>query len=115
MDGMVERTAYGFLSMKEALSQLLSTYMSLSKDKQWTTIATGLYKKYAKDYTVKVENHDKSLLLFSPVPGGALFIPTPEERELMGLPSDCPYTVFVSLFSPIMKPHIVNGIYTIRK
>lgn len=112
MDGLIQRTAYGFYSIQDAIKQLYNFHLSLRDE--WKRIAEKLYKQYAGDFTVDFEGVERSLVLFSPIAGGALFIPTKEEKELIGMDSNHPCRVWVSLLSPIMKPLLVNGVQVLR-
>lgn len=112
MDGLIQRTAYGFYSIQDALSQLYKFHMSLKDD--WNMWAKKLYKEYAGDFTVDFDGIEKSLLLFSPIVGGSLFVPTNDEKELIGMDVQHPCRVWVSLLSPIMKPLLVNGVQVFR-
>lgn len=112
LDGLVKRTAYGFDTLQDALSQLYSFHRGL-KD-EWNHWAEKLYKEYAGDFTVKVHGVEKSLVLFSPIVGGSLFIPTEDERKAIGLDPLQSQKIWVSLLSPIMKPLLVNGVQVLR-
>jgi len=112
MDGLVQRKAYGFLTIQDALSQLLKIHLSLNSN--WEDTVKQLYKAYSHEFTIDIGGISRSLLLFSPVVGGALFIPTNDEKKHIGLAQDHTCRVWVSLFSPLMKPNIVDEIHVKR-
>jgi hypothetical protein len=113
MDGLVKRTAYGFATIQEALSQLFTIHTSLNT--HWEDIVKKLYETHANEFLLDADGIKKSLLYFSPVIGGSLFIPTDAEKEYIGLDPHHPCRVWVSLFSPLIKPLIVNGVYVLRE
>jgi len=111
-DDKVARYAYGFLHLDEAIEQLVS--LDASVQKLWPNMINQVAREHSWNYMFTFENAVKPLLLLPRVLTASVFVPTDNDKRIMGLSSDDTRRVWVSPFSLIPKSALVDGLWTSR-
>jgi len=116
-DGKADRHAFGFLTLADAIHQLVELDESLKA--LWPKILPDLVRDYRNDYLFpfmgekdkKNEIQPLSLLLLPPCVVASGFIPSPADKTLMDLPQE-DTCIWVSPFSLADKKALVDGYLT---
>lgn len=112
-DGAVVRHAYGFLTLHDALNQLVTMHTRLHPT--WKQEMLQLYDTHRDEFADPTAEKFRSLLLFPPGVSASAFFPNAKDRQIMGLASDDPHAVWVSFGTPLSKTTTVDGIWLDRK
>lgn len=112
-DGQVQRHAFGFLSLHDALSQLVGLHVKLHPI--WKEEMAKLYEEWHQEYKDPTQSVFQSLLLFPPGVSASAFFPNADDKRMMGIPDNDPHSLWVSFGTPLSKTTTVDGVWLDRK
>lgn len=88
-DGKVWRRAHPFRNLPELMRQAVELHKNI--DSWWRKMVNTLADEYAPEFMFKFKEGPRSLLVLPPSFTLSVFLPSPEEKKQMGLPSNDPH------------------------